>query len=173
MITQFRNAGLVLLALLAGAGLKAQTISRHDVLAAIAVLENDITGPGALQAAVTVTRFGRESNDVLLIIGPETLPWVRTEVSESDARIRALLMAAYFGGDIKSQLQKGRPDDDPYRGWLAAIRAYRQIQKKEPGVSVPEMDELIRQERAGTLRQRAEDLLKQQKNEAQPPGDFI
>ena len=163
----------MLLALLAGAGLEAQPISRHAVLAAIAVLGKDVTGPGALQAAVTVTQFGRDSNDVLLIVSPDTLPWVQTNVSEADAQVRALLMAAYFAGDIKSQLQKGRPGDDPYSGWLAAIRAYRQVQKKQPRVSIPEIEDLIRQEKAGTLRQRARDLLKQQNNEKPSAGDFI
>jgi len=55
-------------------------------------------------------------------------------------------MAAYFAGDIKSQLEKRRPADDPYRGWLAAIKAYRQILKKQPDMVIQEMEDLIAKE---------------------------
>lgn len=174
MAVKILTVSLFLSVLLAGTPLAAQPISRQEVMAAIGTLERDVTGPGAMQAAVTITRFGKESDAVTLIVGPETLPWVRTDVSEAQARIRALVMAAYFGGDIKSQLQKGRPGDDPYRGWLAAIRAYRQIQRQEPGMVIPELEVLARQRRDGTLRQRADELLKRQRGDKAPaPDDYI
>lgn len=161
--------------LLSGLRLRAQPVSRHAVLAAITVLEKDITAPAAVPAAVIVTRFGRESNAVNLIVGEDTLPWLRTDVSEPEARVRALLMAAYFAGDIKSQLKKGRPGDDPYSGWLAAIRAYHQLQQKDPSLVVPAMEILIREEHAGVLRQRAADIVKQQQKEdqQQDQGNWI
>jgi len=71
-------------------------------------------------------------------------------------------MAAYFAGDIKSQLEKRRPADDPYRGWLAAIKAYRQILKKQPDMVIQEMEDLIAKEKDGTLKAAAEKLLKEQ-----------
>ena len=146
---------------------QAESISRREVLAAIAVLEKDITSADAPQAAAIVTRFGKESEAVLITVGPETLPWVRANAPEPEATIRAMLMAVYFAGDIKSQLEKRRPEDDPYRGWLAVIKAYRQILRKQPEVIIPEVEELIRKEQAGTLRQDAEELRQQQEQEEQ------
>lgn len=144
---------------------RAEPISRRDVLAAIAVLEKDVTSDAALKAAETVTRFGKESETVLLIIGEETLPWVQQNPPEDEVAARMMLMAVYFAGDIKSQLQKRRAEDDPYSGWLAAIKGYRLMRKKQPGLVIPEIEELIKKEQAGTLKQEAEDLRKQQEQE--------
>jgi hypothetical protein len=162
-----RIAGAILLVLLSALSAGAAPVSRREVLAAIAVLEKDITSAEALPAAETVTRSGRESDDVLLIVGPETLPWVQTDVPAGEARARMLLMAVYFAGDIKSQLRKGRPADDPYAGWVAVIRAYRQFRQKQPDLLIPEVEALIRKDRAGTLRQAADDVRKQQEREEQ------
>ena len=160
-----RITGILLLALLGAGSARAEPVSRREVLAAITVLEKDVTSPEALAAAATVTRYGRESDDVLLIVGPETLPWVQTDVPAAQAPARMLLMAAYFAGDIKSQLQQNRPADDPYAGWLAVIRAYRQLHRQQPDLVIPEVEELIRKDQAGTLKQEADALLKQQQEE--------
>jgi len=143
----------------------AAPVSRREVLAAIAVLDKDVTSTDAVAAAATVARFGKESDAVLITVGAETLPWVQTDVPEAEARVRALLMAAYFAGDIKSQLDKRRPADDPYSGWLAAIKAYRQILKKQPDMVVPEMEDLMAKQQAGTLKAAAEKLRREQDEE--------
>ena len=161
-----RITGLLLLLLLPGlVAARAEPISRREVLAAIAVLEKDVTSADALTAAETVTRFGKESEEVLLIVGEETLPWVQQDPPEDEAAARMMLMAVYFAGDIKSQLQKRRAEDDPYSGWLAAIRGYRLMRKKQPGLVIAEIEELIRKEEAGALQQEAEDLRKQQEQD--------
>ncbi len=163
-----RTASLLLALSLVLATARAEPVTRREVLAAIAVLENDVTSAEAVDAAATVARFGRESDDVLINVGAETLPWVQTDVSESEAKVRALLMAAYFAGDIKSQLAKHRPVDDPYSGWLAVIRAYRQMLKKEPGLAIPEVEELVKKEKTGTLKHEADELRRQQEEDQQP-----
>jgi hypothetical protein len=160
-----RTACLFLLALFVLTAAKAEPVTRREVLAAIAILEKDVTGTEAVDAAAVVARFGKESDAVLITVGVETLPWVKTDVSEPEAKVRALLMAAYFAGDIKSQLEKRRPADDPYRGWLAAIKAYRQILKKQPDMVIQEMEDLMAKEQAGTLKAAAEKLLKEQDEE--------
>lgn len=150
--------GLLLVMLPALVAAQTQPVSQREVLAAIAVLERDVTSAEALQAAETVTRFGKESEAVLLTVGPETLPWVQPGVSGSGATARMMLMAVYFAGDIKSQLEKRRTEDDPYSGWLAVIKAYRQIRGKQPRIVIPEVEELIKKEQAGTLKREAEAL---------------
>jgi len=159
--------GLALLALSAAPALRAAPVSRGEVLAAIAVLEHDVTSAAAPAAAEQVARFGRESDDVLLVIGPETLPWVRTDAPAAEVRVRSLLMAAYFAGDIKAQLQQGEARDDPYHGWLDAIRAYGQIRRKQPELAIPEIEELIRKEHAGTLKADADAIRREQEDEQQ------
>ena len=166
-----RIACLFLVTLVVLTAAKAEPVSRREVLAAIAVLDKDVTTNEAVDAAAVVARFGKESDAVLITVGAETLPWVQTDVPEAEARVRALLMAAYFAGDIKSQLEKRRPADDPYHGWLAAIKAYRQILKKQPDMVIQEMEDLMTKEQAGTLKAAAEKLLKEQdedQNESRP-----
>jgi hypothetical protein len=162
-----RITGFLLIMLTSLVAAQAEPVSRREVLAAIAVLDKDVTSADALKAAVTVTRFGKESETVLINVGPETLPWVQTDTPEPEATIRAMLMAAYFAGDIKSQLEKRRAEDDPYRGWLAVIKAYRQIRQKQPEVVIPEVEELTKKEQAGTLEQEAAELRQQQEREEQ------
>jgi len=157
-----RIACLFLPALFVLTAAKADPISRREVLAAIAVLDKDVTSAEAVNAAAVVARFGKESDAVLITVGTETLPWVQTDVPEAEAKVRALLMAAYFAGDIKSQLNKRRPADDPYSGWLAAIKAYRQILMKQPEMVIPEMEDLISKDKAGTLKAAADKVLKEQ-----------
>ena len=159
---------LTLLALAGTPALRAQPVSRADVRAAIAVLEKDPTGPGAKAAAQAVTRFGRESDDVLLIVGAETLTWVQADAPPAEQEVRTRLVAVYFAGDIKAQLKQGAARDDPYAGWLAAIRGYGQFRQKQPGLVIPEIEELIRKERAGTLKADAEAIRRAQENQ-QPP----
>jgi hypothetical protein len=162
-----RLAGFLLIVLSGITAAQAEPVSRREVLAAIAVIEKDVTSADALKAAVTVTRFGKESEAVLITVGPETLPWVQPDAPESEATVRAMLMAAYFAGDIKSQLERRRAEDDPYRGWLAVIKAYRQIRQKQPEVMIPEVEELVKKEQAGTLEHEAEELRQQQDEEEQ------
>jgi hypothetical protein len=160
-----RITGFLLIMLTGLVAARAEPVSRREVLAAIAVLEKDVTSADALKAAATVTRFGDESEAVLITVGPETLPWVQTDMPGPEAAIRAMLMAVYFAGDIKAQLEKRRAEDDPYRGWLAVIKAYRQIRQKQPEVVIPEIDELVKKEQAGTLEQEAKELRQQQDQE--------
>lgn len=166
-----RLTAIIVFAVLGLTAARAGSVSRQEALAAIAVLEKDVTGPDALRAAATITRFGRESDAVLIIVGPETMPWVQTDVPEGEAKVRAMLMAVYFAGDIKAQLEKRRAEDDPYRGWLAVIKAYEQIRKKQPRISIPEVEELIAKEHAGVLKEEADQLIKEQQK--QPPDNMV
>ena len=84
-----------------------------------------------------------------------------------------MLMAVYFAADIKAQLEKHQAVDDPYKGWLAVIKAYRQIRKKQPDIEIDEVEELIRKEQAGTLKQEAEDLMKEQTRQDSSSRDVI
>ena len=169
-----RKIIILLLLLIPGlAAAKAGPVSRREVLAAIAVLERDVTSAAAPQAAETVTRFGKESDAVLITLGPETLPWMQDEATGPEATVRAMLMAVYFAGDIKSQLEKRQAEDDPYSGWLAVIKAYRQIRRQQPELVIPEVEDLMKKDEAGTLRQEAEDLRQQQDQEETRPTNMV
>ena len=64
---------------------------------------------------------------------------------------------------------------DSFGGWLATITAYRQIRKKQPEMVIPEVEELVKKEKAGTLKHEADELRRQQEEEQQehPPTNMV
>ena len=140
---------------------QAEPVSKGEAREAIAVLEKSVLSADAAEAAATITRFADESEEVLIVVGPETMPWVQDSAGP-DAKTRELLTAAYVAGDVKAQLVKKRPDDDPYSGWLSVIKAYKEIRSKRPRVSIPEVEELMAKEKDGTLKKEADALRKKE-----------
>ncbi|MDD3179061.1 MAG: hypothetical protein PHQ04_01775 [Opitutaceae bacterium] len=153
---------LLLVFLLGSAAALAGPVSKREVLAAIAVIEKDVTSDAAPEAAATVTRFGEESDAVLITIGPETMPWLTDDAPTAELAPRAMLTAAYFAGNIKAQLMRGRCNDDPYSGWLFVLTAYQQIRRKQPELIIPEVEEMADQEQTGILRSRADTIWQQE-----------
>lgn len=138
--------------------LPATEITRQQALAAVAVLERDATGEEAADAAAQIMQFGEESDAVLILVGEETMPWLGEDATPADADARALLTAAYVAGNIKVQLRRRLAEDDPLAGWRFVIQVYRQLKAKNPGLTIPAAERLIRQEREGTLEKSANAL---------------
>jgi hypothetical protein len=136
----------------AGAGLAA-TPSRHEVLVAISVLERDVTGQDAINAAKTIVVYAQDSDDVEVDIGPGQLPWVSEEWGLDKPReleCQSLLLAAFVAGNIKSQIKNARAEDDTYSGWVFAIATYNRLRAKGSFRSAS-LEELSRMEADGTL----------------------
>lgn len=153
---------------LAGAGLAA-TPSRHEVLAAISVLERSVTGQDAMAAAKTIVVYAQDSDDVVVDIGPGQLPWVSEEWGldkERELECQSMLLAAFVAGNIKSQIRSSRAGDDTYSGWVFAIDAYNRLREKKPFRS-PSMEELSRMQANGTLLRHARQV-QSQEDQAQP-----
>jgi hypothetical protein len=144
------------------------TPSRREALTAIAVLERDPLSENAPAAAGVVLQFVEESEDVMCMLSEDTIPWIGEEPDpdETKAAFSSLLMAVYLAGNTKAQLAARTASDDPYSGWLAAIRAYRQIQAKKK-ISIPALDELVAMQAKGTLKRHAEEV-KAKGDEAAP-----
>jgi hypothetical protein len=146
------------------------TPTREEALSAIAVIEKDILSVSAIEAARTISQFTEESEEVMLVIGPDTIPWVMEERKrdQTDDTIYAMLLAAYFAGNAKAQLRAGKAGDDPYPGWLAAIKAYRQFQTKRSLV-IPSLEKFSEMEADGSLEAHARDVKSQEKKEPDEP----
>jgi hypothetical protein len=149
--------------------------TRPDALVAIATLENDLLSEDAVRAARVITQFARQSDEVAITLGRETAPWVleKRVPDEKDDAVYAMLLSVYLAGNAKSQLETGRAEDDPYSGWLAVIRAYRQIQTKRT-LLIPSVEQLVAMEDKGTLRQHAEEVkAANKKTDAKPPPGAV
>lgn len=144
--------------------------TREEALSAIATIEKSILSGAAIEAARTITQFAEESEEVIFMLGRDTVPWVLEERApdEIDDTIYSMLLAAYFAGNAKAQLLAGKAVDDPYRGWLAAIRAYRQFQTKR-SIVIPALEKFSEMEAAGSLEAHAREVKLQQKELNSPP----
>jgi len=141
-------------------GAAAAAPSKHDVLLAISVLEKSITSPEASEAAKTVVIYAQESDDVMVDIGPEQLPWTMERWGLDKAREQSnqsLLLAAFVAGNIKSQIKNDKVEDDTYSGWVFAIDAYKRLRVKGVFRS-PAIESLQKMQDDGTLLQHAKDV---------------
>jgi hypothetical protein len=164
-------SGLLFL-LLAGVAAAAAP-SKQEVLGAISVLEKTLSGPEAAEAAKTVVVYAQQSDDVMVDIGPEQLPWVGERWGLEKAREQnnqSLLLACFVAGNIRSQLKAEKAEDDTYSGWLFAIDAYKRLREKESFRS-PAIENLRKMEEDGTLQQHAKDVQfkEEEEDSARPP----
>lgn len=170
---------VALVVFVTSAGVRAQAPevpSRREVLAAIATLEDRFLSPEAVRAAEVVTRFVELSEDCLIVLDPEAIPWAEdSELASTDDRgtmLRSLLLAAYFAGNTKAQLDSGKVEDMPYPGWLFVIRAYQSVQERTE-FRIASIEEFIAMEEKGTLERFAR-ILKARRNAGpDEPADII
>lgn len=142
-----------------------ETVSRAQVLDAIRVFEANASGgiaparpvaqanEAVAQASNTILKFALESDDVVVDLGSDSVPWcdVKKGISAMpDSGERGLLLAAYLAGEVKAQLLSGRQDANPYEGWVAMLRVYRVLKVRE-GVEVPEVEALLARQMRGSL----------------------
>jgi hypothetical protein len=146
--------------LVCASGALAATPSREDALRAISVLEKGLLGPKASEAAKTVVVYAQLSDDVMVDIGPEQLPWATEEwglEKDREAALHSLLVAAFVAGDVKPQIKNEKAGDDTYSGWIFAIETYRRLKSKEDFQS-PSLEALAKMQTEGKLLQHAKDV---------------
>ncbi|MFA5257296.1 MAG: hypothetical protein WC360_04035 [Opitutales bacterium] len=152
------------LTFLATTGVFAVT-GRQEVLDAIAVLENPTDGESLSKAMSVVIQFAQESPDVLITISRESAPWIFEDLKlskENTDMVNSLLLAEYVAGMVKYQLATGTMDENPYEGWLFVIRSYNQL-KEQLGFTSPELEDFIRKEAEGVLKDYGQTLVEQHK----------
>ena len=156
---------------LATPALASESVSKADVLAAIRVFEANtsanLTGSkpdsqideSLAASSATITKFALESNDVVVDLGMDAVPWcdMRKGISGiSNSGSRGLLLAAYLSGGVKAQLASGKQDPSPYAGWVSMLRVYR-IAKIREGIQIPEIEALLAKQMDGSLEAYAAD----------------
>jgi hypothetical protein len=149
----------------------AATPSKAEVLNAIAVMERNVTSPEAPVAAKTIVVYAQLSDDVMVDIGQEQLPWVAEQWNlgpDKERTCQSLLMAAFVAGNIKSQLKAEKAEDDTYSGWIFAIYTYRQL-KEHFDFRSPAIEDLIKMQADGKLRDHARQV--QAEEEQQDEAD--
>ena len=140
--------------------------SKSDVLAAIAIVEDKLPDPSASKAAELVAHYASSSTDVNITLSSAATPWMSENGGlEDPAQLetaRMCLIAAYWAGDVKSQLaQKSKKkNDDPRAGWLTVIRVHERFPSQNLG-TFRSVQRLAQLEKMGLLAEYA-DILKQE-----------
>jgi hypothetical protein len=109
-------------------------------------------------ASDTIVRYSLESDDVVVDLGTSSVPWLDTGrdlAAVARSGERGVLLVAYLSGSVRSQLQSGKQDPNPYPGWVAMLRLYHALKIRE-GVEIPEIESLAARQMNGTLESYAE-----------------
>ena len=119
------------------------------------------------RASNTILKYSLESDDVVVDLGPASVPWCDVKkgiATLSNSGERGLLLAAYLSGCVRSQLDSGKQDPNPYAGWVAMLRLYHTIKIRE-GVTIPEVDVLMARQADGTLESYAAEAVQRSKGD--------
>jgi hypothetical protein len=138
----------------------AATPSKQEVLGAISLMEKNIAGPEVAGAAKTIVIYAQLSDDVMVDIGQEQLPWIAEKwdlEKDKEQTCQSLLMAAFVAGNIKSQLKRDKAEDDTYSGWLFTIDTYRRLRARYSFKSEA-IEELSRLKSEGKLEKHAHEV---------------
>jgi hypothetical protein len=138
----------------------AATPTKHEALQAIRVLEKSLVGSEADEAARVIVTYADQSEDVLVDLGPDEVPWADEKWGldkERELSCQSMLLAAFVAGDVRSQIKNDRAEDDTYSGWVFAIDAYNRLRAGGKFRS-PSIESLSKMEADGTLLQHARDV---------------
>jgi hypothetical protein len=139
---------------------RAAAPSKEEALRAISVLEQNVTGPQAAAAAKTIVVYAQLSDDVMVDVGPDQLPWISEDWGidrDRAAALQSILVAAFVAGNVKTQIKNEKAEDDTYSGWLFAIEAYRRLRAKEDFRS-PSIEGLSKMQSEGKLLEHAKEV---------------
>ena len=125
-------------------------ISKETVRSAIALFRQDPLSARGRAAGEIVRTFAEKNDEVIVQITPKVAPFL------SNIKIprenRTLLLDAFVVGNVDSQFLHNEKKDDPYAGVSEVIQIYRQVQKREPALRLPEIENFIELEKRGELK---------------------
>jgi len=149
----------------AAPALASESVTREQALDAIRAFEANAAGPitaaktaeqaceAVARASGTILKYSLESDDVVVDLGADSVPWFDARRDLSDlphSGERGVLLVAYLSGSVRAQLESGKQDPSPYPGWVAMLRMYHALKIRE-GVAIPEVEALGAHQADGTL----------------------
>src|SRR4051812_30867432 len=152
MLTSILLAIALLVQPATGPSNSAKLMTRDE---AIKTIDRFLENPKLGEDAQAIMKFAEESEDCMIAVDEKAAPWAVKKPPYEQAKV---LVAAYVAGDIKSQLQSKKVEDDPYAGMLAAIKVYNKLRETDKNLKIPEIEEQIVMENKGELKAHAEKI---------------
>jgi hypothetical protein len=122
-----------------------QTIpSAAQALSAFAVFNQDPFN--RLDATAPFLEFIRSSGEVHIVLNEHLLAWMYAEI---DPHAKAVLYAAYLGGNMHDQLTLGEAGTADVAGMGAALLAYQAIRQQQTDFRLPLFEQLLAADATG------------------------
>jgi hypothetical protein len=160
-----KHITLLLLSFIFASSISLADPSAAEVLSAIERFDKNAVTVSTYEAAPIIIKFAEESEDVNISIGAETAPWIdeKWKMDESmEETIRGMILAAYIGGNVRSQILSKKNQDDPHSGWLLVLSVYDQFRTKIDFRS-PAIERLRDLQAKGLLKEHARKCVDNQK----------
>ncbi len=117
---------------------------------AITVFRQDTLSPRGRAAGEIVRRFAEKNDSVIVQITEKVVPFLSDlKVMKED---RALLLDAFVVGDVDAQFLRNEKKDDPYSGVTEMIETYKQMKKRNPALTIPDVEKFMEMEKQGELK---------------------
>ena len=124
-------------------------VSKEEVRSAITLFRQAPASPRGRAAGKVVQTFAEKNDSVIVYITDKVVPFLsNVKIPHED---RALLLDAFFVGNIDSQLLRNDKKDHPYDGILEVIEVYRRMRARDPAVRIAEVEKFIDLEKRGEL----------------------
>lgn len=117
-----------------------EDVSADLAMSAIDRLRADPTSADAHRAASTIIRFAQESSDVLVVVGPNYVPW---EVGNIDRHAEAALLAAYVAGSVEYQIENQVKESRPREGILFLVQVYESLRSAGAVEEISKLEEWL------------------------------
>jgi hypothetical protein len=131
--------------------------SRAEVLKGIEdFAKTPLSVEGRAAAAMIVT-FADKSDAVTVVVSPSVVPWIH---SAKPPKVSETLLAAYFAGNVKSQLQGQRNANDSYAGVQQVLKTYAQLKEADKTLDIPDIQKFVELEAKKQLKKYVDDALK-------------
>jgi hypothetical protein len=125
-------------------------ISKETVRSAIGLFRQDPLSPRGRAAGEIVRTFADKNDEVVVQVTPKVAPFLSNMTILPEDR--TLLLDAFVVGNVDSQFLHNEKKDDPYAGVSEVIQIYRQMQKRNPALSLPEIENFIELEKRSALK---------------------
>lgn len=126
-------------------------VTNEQILKVIALFRQDPAKAIDQGAGRLILDFAEASPDVEIKVTTEVMPWMGD--SKPDPKQSSVMLAAFFAGEIKSQLESHTTKDDAMAGVLQMIETYQQMKKVDPAFHFDAVEKWITLQSQGKLKE--------------------
>jgi hypothetical protein len=116
-------------------------LSKKNVLEALSIFEKDPLSAEGKKALAIIIVYAEKSEDVLIVISPEVTPWISEKCS---SEYNPVLIGSFIAGNLKSQLEKGKKENNAHSGLQETFNVYKLIKEKDKSFNSPGLDKLMK-----------------------------